>query len=339
MFTSTLIGKVVEAVWVIDGETANSSLNSVAGYVQWQHLDRTVVLNPSEGGFSHHKLWIVWQKNMCLEERIGLCKSWISNWSWCSPTEHGVHTLMGTHARTHTHTPWQFLACCVHATRLQLNETYLWQEHAAHVVPHAGVSWILTVDLHTHIHTITHRHTVTPEEERLMERWGQNGKILSPLLPCYHTGPYLTLLRLLALCPMLWPCFPYSSSFYPAANTSLFLALSLFVSPVGDFALSLSLLFLLKSLFPKSLESSFSKYTLFHLPVLLPHTPSTEMFEPLWPYFKQLFLGTAKRTLWAWLGFYQCGFYQCRHLTTLELHSGVKAQRLAHPDVSRESSS
>lgn len=62
-----------------------------------------ILKNLSVGGWSHPRLWIVWwekkkilPKNMCSGGRTGMCKSWISNWSWCPPTERDMHT--------HTHT-------------------------------------------------------------------------------------------------------------------------------------------------------------------------------------------------------------------------------------------
>ena len=49
------------------------------------------------------KKWVSQKKNMWSGGRTGMCKSWISNWSWCPPTERDMCTR--THTHRHTYTP------------------------------------------------------------------------------------------------------------------------------------------------------------------------------------------------------------------------------------------
>lgn len=124
-------------------------------------------------------------KNMCSGGRTGMCKSWISNWSWCPPTERDMHT--------HTHrTPWQFLGTA--SAQLDINQMKPICDRSTppqlySILEQAGSS----------PRTRTHGRTVTPAEERLMERWRQDGKMLSSPFPRCHTGSYLTLLRVALL--------------------------------------------------------------------------------------------------------------------------------------------
>lgn len=149
-------------------------------------------------------------KNMCSGGRTGMCKSWISNWSWCPPTERDMHT------HTHTQNPLTVPGYCLRPTRHQPNETYLWQEHAAPALLHTGTSWILAADTHTR----TYSHSGRREADGKMKTGRKDAVVSFSPLPHWVLSHLVT--RRLALCPMLRPRSPHSSSFsYPAANTSL----------------------------------------------------------------------------------------------------------------------
>lgn len=229
-------------------------------------------------------------KNMCSGGRTGMCKSWISNWSWCPPTERDMHT------HTHTQNPLTVPGYCLRPTRHQPNETYLWQEHAAPALLHTGTSWILAADTHTR----TYSHSGRREADGKMKTGRKDAVVSFSPLPHWVLSHLVT--RRLALCPMLRPRSPHSTSFsYPAANTSLVLRLSFFLNPretVLHFCLSVFKLFL--SQIPGS-PSFFPQHApQFHPPwlnpALSPRAPFTSDFDR--PYFVA---GTVKRTLWDWV--------------------------------------
>ena len=200
------------------------------------------------------------KKNMWSGGRTGMCKSWISNWSWCPPTERDMCTH--THTQTHIHTTsWQFLHTA--STQLDINQMKPICDRSTPpqlypILQQAGSS----------PRTRTHGRTVTPAEERLMERWRQNGKMLSSPFPRCHTGSYLTLLRVSLLsAPCCDPALLIPLLFsYPGANTTLALHLSFFLNPwetVLHFCLSVFKLFLSQipgvlPLFPPIAYSSIS---------------------------------------------------------------------------------
>lgn len=83
---------------------------------------------------------------------------------------------MPTHrARAHTHTwkhPLIVSAYCFHTTQLQANETYLWQEHAAHALTHAGSPragsspWPYNTITHTGIQSLQKKRGWWRDEDR-----------------------------------------------------------------------------------------------------------------------------------------------------------------------------
>lgn len=228
-------------------------------------------------------------KNMCSGGRTGMCKSWISNWSWCPPTERDMHT--------HTHrTPWQFLGTA--SAQLDINQMKPICDRSTppqlySILEQAGSS----------PRTRTHGRTVTPAEERLMERWRQDGKMLSSPFPRCHTGSYLTLLRVALLsAPCCDPALLIPLLFLTLRLTPpSFLRLSFFLNPretVLHFCLSVFKLFLSQtpgspSFFPQHAPQFHPPWL---NPALSPRAPFTSDFDR--PYFVA---GTVKRTLWDWV--------------------------------------
>lgn len=148
-------------------------------------------------------------KNMCSGGRTGMCKSWISNWSWCPPTERDMHT--------HTHrTPWQFLGTA--SAQLDINQMKPICDRSTppqlySILEQAGSS----------PRTRTHgqySHSGRREADGKMKTGRKDAVVSFSPLPHWVLSHLVT--RRLALCPMLRPRSPHSSSFsYPAANTSL----------------------------------------------------------------------------------------------------------------------
>lgn len=255
-----------------------------------------ILKNLSVGGWSHPRLWIVWwkkkkilPKNMCSGGRTGMCKSWISNWSWCPPTERDMHT--------HTHrTPWQFLGTA--SAQLDINQMKPICDRSTppqlySILEQAGSS----------PRTRTHgqySHSGRREADGKMKTGRKDAVVSFSPLPHWVLSHLVT--RRLALCPMLRPRSPHSSSFsYPAANTSLVLRLSFFLNPretVLHFCLSVFKLFLSQtpgspSFFPQHAPQFHPPWL---NPALSPRAPFTSDFDR--PYFVA---GTVKRTLWDWV--------------------------------------
>lgn len=190
---------------------------------------------------------------------------------------------MPTHrARAHTHTwkhPLIVSAYCFHTTQLQANETYLWQEHAAHALTHAGSPragsspWPYNTITHTGIQSLQKKRGWWRDEDR-------TERLCHLLFPVSTLGSYLTLLCVSLLsAPCCDPAFLIPLLFYPAAKTSLFL------KPQETLPLSISFS-VFKSFSLKHQESLFFLliYSPLHLPslhpVLSPHAPFTQAVQP-----------------------------------------------------------
>lgn len=175
-----------------------------------------ILKNLSVGGWSHPRLWIVWWKKKRFSQKICVLGDGQACVRAESQIEVDAHPRSVTCTHTHTQNPLTVPGYCLRPTRHQPNETYLWQEHAAPALLHTGTSWILAADTHTR----TYSHSGRREADGKMKTGRKDAVVSFSPLPHWVLSHLVT--RRLALCPMLWPRSPHSSSFsYPAANTSL----------------------------------------------------------------------------------------------------------------------
>lgn len=255
-----------------------------------------ILKNLSVGGWSHPRLWIVWWKKKRFYQKICVPGDGQACVRAESQIEVDAHPRSVTCTHTHTQNPLTVPGYCLRPTRHQPNETYLWQEHAAPALLHTGTSWILAADTHTR----TYSHSGRREADGKMKTGRKDAVVSFSPLPHWVLSHLVT--RRLALCPMLRPRSPHSSSFsYPAANTSLVLRLSFFLNPretVLHFCLSVFKLFLSQtpgspSFFPQHAPQFHPPWL---NPALSPRAPFTSDFDR--PYFVA---GTVKRTLWDWV--------------------------------------
>lgn len=256
-----------------------------------------ILKNLSVGGWSHPRLWIVWWEKKRFSQKICVLGDGQACVRAESQIEVDAHPRSVTCTHTHTHrTPWQFLGTA--SAQLDINQMKPICDRSTppqlySILEQAGSS----------PRTRTHGRTVTPAEERLMERWRQDGKMLSSPFPRCHTGSYLTLLRVALLsAPCCDPALLIPLLFLTLRLTPpSFLRLSFFLNPretVLHFCLSVFKLFL--SQIPGS-PSFFPQHApQFHPPwlnpALSPRAPFTSDFDR--PYFVA---GTVKRTLWDWV--------------------------------------
>lgn len=175
-----------------------------------------ILKNLSVGGWSHPRLWIVWWKKKRFSQKICVLGDGQACVRAESQIEVDAHPRSVTCTHTHTQNPLTVPGYCLRPTRHQPNETYLWQEHAAPALLHTGTSWILAADTHTR----TYSHSGRREADGKMKTGRKDAVVSFSPLPHWVLSHLVT--RRLALCPMLRPRSPHSSSFsYPAANTSL----------------------------------------------------------------------------------------------------------------------
>lgn len=175
-----------------------------------------ILKNLSVGGWSHPRLWIVWWKKKRFYQKICVPGDGQACVRAESQIEVDAHPRSVTCTHTHTQNPLTVPGYCLRPTRHQPNETYLWQEHAAPALLHTGTSWILAADTHTR----TYSHSGRREADGKMKTGRKDAVVSFSPLPHWVLSHLVT--RRLALCPMLRPRSPHSSSFsYPAANTSL----------------------------------------------------------------------------------------------------------------------
>lgn len=175
-----------------------------------------ILKNLSVGGWSHPRLWIVWWEKKRFSQKICVLGDGQACVRAESQIEVDAHPRSVTCTHTHTQNPLTVPGYCLRPTRHQPNETYLWQEHAAPALLHTGTSWILAADTHTR----TYSHSGRREADGKMKTGRKDAVVSFSPLPHWVLSHLVT--RRLALCPMLWPRSPHSSSFsYPAANTSL----------------------------------------------------------------------------------------------------------------------
>lgn len=175
-----------------------------------------ILKNLSVGGWSHPRLWIVWWEKKRFSQKICVLGDGQACVRAESQIEVDAHPRSVTCTHTHTQNPLTVPGYCLRPTRHQPNETYLWQEHAAPALLHTGTSWILAADTHTR----TYSHSGRREADGKMKTGRKDAVVSFSPLPHWVLSHLVT--RRLALCPMLRPRSPHSSSFsYPAANTSL----------------------------------------------------------------------------------------------------------------------
>lgn len=175
-----------------------------------------ILKNLSVGGWSHPRLWIVWWEKKRFSQKICVLGDGQACVRAESQIEVDAHPRSVTCTHTHTQNPLTVPGYCLRPTRHQPNETYLWQEHAAPALLHTGTSWILAADTHTRTYSNSGRR----EADGKMKTGRKDAVVSFSPLPHWVLSHLVT--RRLALCPMLWPRSPHSSSFsYPAANTSL----------------------------------------------------------------------------------------------------------------------
>lgn len=255
-----------------------------------------ILKNLSVGGWSHPRLWIVWWKKKRFSQKICVLGDGQACVRAESQIEVDAHPRSVTCTHTHTEPPdssWVLPPPNSTSTKWNLSVTGARR-------PSFTPYWNKLDPRRGHAHTDS---TVTPAEERLMERWRQDGKMLSSPFPRCHTGSYLTLLRVALLsAPCCDPALLIPLLFLTLRLTPpSFLRLSFFLNPretVLHFCLSVFKLFLSQtpgspSFFPQHAPQFHPPWL---NPALSPRAPFTSDFDR--PYFVA---GTVKRTLWDWV--------------------------------------